>query len=156
MELRFQVHTRIEKPINEVFDAVYNPKKLSGYFTKAASGPLEEGSTVTWNFAEVPGDVLVSVKKVVPDQLLILEWEAGEGSYNTRVEIGFESLDSKSTLIKISESGWKATQRGLNNSYDNCEGWTQMSCCLKAFLEYGINLRKRFYLEKEVLKKLNR
>ncbi len=156
MELRFQVHTRIERPINEVFDAVYNPKKLSGYFTKAASGPLEEGSTVTWNFAEVPGDVLVSVKKVVPDQLIILEWEAGEGSYNTRVEIGFESLDSKSTLVKISESGWKATQRGLDNSYANCEGWTQMSCCLKAFLEHGINLRRGFYLEKEVLKKLNR
>ncbi len=156
MELRFQVHARIEKPINEVFDAVYNPRKLSGYFTKAASGPLEEGSTVTWNFAEVPGDVLVSVKKVVPDQLIILEWEAGEGNYNTRVEIGFESLDSKSTLIKISESGWKATQRGLDNSYGNCEGWTQMSCCLKAFLEYGFNLRKGFYLEKEVLKKLNR
>ena len=31
--------------------------------------------------------------------------------------------------------------KGLKASYDNCGGWMHMSCCLKAYLEYGINLR---------------
>jgi uncharacterized protein YndB with AHSA1/START domain len=50
MELRFQVYGKIAKPVAEVFDAVYNPSKLSGYFTTGgASAPLVEGSTVTWD-----------------------------------------------------------------------------------------------------------
>jgi len=41
MELKFQVQTKIQKPVAEVFDAVQNPEKLSGYFTNGgASAPL--------------------------------------------------------------------------------------------------------------------
>lgn len=44
MDLKFEVYSKIKKPIKEVFDAVYNPKKLSGYFTTGgASAPLNEG-----------------------------------------------------------------------------------------------------------------
>ena len=43
MELRFQVYGKIRKPVAEVFDAVANPKKLSGYFTTGgSSGPLRK------------------------------------------------------------------------------------------------------------------
>ena len=63
MELKFQVQTRIQKPVSEVFDAVYNPRKLEGYFTtKSASGPLVEGTTVMWEFAAHPGPFPVHVK----------------------------------------------------------------------------------------------
>ena len=42
--------------MDEVFDAVHNSDKLSGYFTAGgASAPLEEGATVTWDFADFPG-----------------------------------------------------------------------------------------------------
>ena len=33
MSLGFKVSARIAKPVAEVFDAVVNPTKLSGYFT---------------------------------------------------------------------------------------------------------------------------
>jgi uncharacterized protein YndB with AHSA1/START domain len=40
MELKFQVQGKIKKPVTEVFEAIYNPKKLSEYFTTGgASGP---------------------------------------------------------------------------------------------------------------------
>ena len=50
MSLGFNVSGRIGKPVAEVFDAVVNPKKLSGYFTTlgGASAPLVAGTTVTW------------------------------------------------------------------------------------------------------------
>jgi len=146
MELKFQVQGKIKKPVTEVFDAVYNPKKLSGYFTTGgASGPLDEGKTVTWDFADFPGAFPVHVKKVVPGQLIVLEWKAGAGDYNTRVEMIFEALDPDSTLVKIGESGWKATQEALDDSYGNCQGWMQMLCCLKVYLENGIILREFFF-----------
>lgn len=153
MELKFEVQTKIQKPLAEVFDAVYNPNKLSHYFTMGgASGPLKEGTTVTWHFADSPGTpnyrhdrFPVRVKKVVQNSLIVLEWKAQDGDYNTRVEMRFESLGPESTLVRISESGWKENQAGLESSYSNCQGWMQMSCCLKAYVEYGINLRKGFF-----------
>ena len=146
MDLRFKVHIKIQKPVSEVFDAVYNPKKLSSYFTTGgASGPLDEGKTVSWDFADFPGAFPVHVKQVIPNQLIVLEWQAAgseKDPYNTKVEMRFEPLENNSTMVSITESGWKQDEKGLESSYGNCFGWTHMSCCLKAFVEYGINLRK--------------
>jgi len=67
--------------------------------------------------------------------------------YNTRVEMTFEPLDAGSTLARIAESGWRETQKGLDSSYNNCQGWMQMACCLKVYLETGTNLRAFFLLK---------
>jgi uncharacterized protein YndB with AHSA1/START domain len=98
-----------------------------------------------WEFPEFPGEFPVFVTKVVPNELIVFEWKAQDGDYKTHVEIAFEPLDAKSTLVKITESGWKENQKGLDSSYGNCQGWMNMASCLKAFLEYGINLRKGFF-----------
>lgn len=150
MELKFQVQTKIQKPVEEVFDAVYNPDKLSGYFTTGgASAPLNEGTTVEWAFADTPGAEIgpfpVEVKEVIPNKLIVVEWEVAGGGYNTRVEMNFEKTGPDETLVKISESGWKGNDDDLKSSYGNCMGWSQMLSALKAFTEYGINLRKGAY-----------
>ena len=146
MDLRFKIHIKIQKPVSEVFDAVYNPEKLSSYFTTGgASGPLDEGKTVTWDFADFPGAFPVYVRQVIPNQLIVLEWQAAgseKDPYNTKVEMRFEPLENNSTMVSITESGWKQDEKGLDSSYGNCFGWTQMICSLKGFVEYGINLRK--------------
>lgn len=148
MELKFNVQTKIQKPIAEVFDAVYNPKKLSGYFTNGgASAPLNEGTTVEWAFADNPGDsehkFPVEVKKMVPNELIVLGWEGAKG-LQTKVEMKFEA-DGDDTIVRISETGWRETQDDLNSSYLNCMGWSQMISALKAYAEYGIDLRKGAY-----------
>jgi uncharacterized protein YndB with AHSA1/START domain len=159
MELRFAVQTKVQKPANEVFDAVYNPKKLSEYFTNGGSDePLDEGKTVLWRFNDQPQVVMtvpVKVHAMVKNKFIGFSWAASEGSYNpktgsmpqpggydTRVEISFESLGANATLVRIVEGEWRLTEGGLQGSYANCQGWMNMCCCLKAFLEYDINLRK--------------
>ena len=157
--MRFTVQTRIQKPVNEVFDAVYNPNKLTKYFTTGeADGPLDEGKTVMWSFTDngvkIP-PFPVKVKKVVRNKLIQFSWDASEGvydsktgqmpagaGYDTVVEMSFEPLNANATLVKIVEGKWRPTEAGLQGSYGNCQGWTCMSTCLKAYLEYGINLRK--------------
>ena len=144
MELRFTVTVKIQKPVEEVFDGVYNPTKLSQYFTTGgASAPLDEGTTVMWEFADFPGPFPVRVKKVARNELISFEWDAADGTPCT-VEMKFEPVGD-STLVSISERGWPPTQPGLDLSYGNCQGWAQMQSCLKAYLEYGINLRKGAY-----------
>ena len=150
MELKFQVQTKIQKPIDQVFDAVYDPKKLSGYFTNGgASAPLDKGTTVEWTFADTPGAEIgpfpVYVKEVVKNKSIAFEWEASSGGYHTRVDMTFEEADPGETLVKISESGWKDAEKELKDSYGNCMGWSQMLSALKAYTEYGIDLRKGAY-----------
>ena len=146
MELRFQVYGKIAKPVAEVFDAVYNPSKLSGYFTTGgASAPLVEGSTVTWDFADFPGAFPVQVRKVERDRLIELEWKANDGDYTTRTRLEFEPLEGNATLVRIIEGKWTETQRGLDASYGNCMGWTQMLCAMKLYVERGMNLREFFF-----------
>jgi uncharacterized protein YndB with AHSA1/START domain len=141
MELKFQVQLKVQKPVAEVFDAVVNPGKLSGYFVQKASGPLRAGTTVQWQFAEVPGEHDVVVREVTRDARIVFEWEASEGGYRTLVELVFLPLDAGNTMLQIRESGWRENAKGLESSYGNCGGWMHMAACLKAYLEYGINLR---------------
>lgn len=155
MDLKFKVQTGIQKPVAEVFDAVYNPDKLSGYFTTGgASAKLDEGTTVMWKFADFHGadeeGFPVKVTKAVPNELIVLEWAGEKDRPDNVVEMHFKSLDDDSTLVSISESGWSETQAGLDRSYGNCMGWAQMLSALKAYVEHGINLREGAY-PKEVM-----
>src|SRR5438128_11325877 len=88
MDLKFTVQTKIQKPVSEVFDAVYNPKKLSKYFTTGgANGPLDEGKTVMWSFKDNGNKITpfpVKVKKVVRNNLIQFSWEASEGTYDPK------------------------------------------------------------------------
>ncbi|WP_029060844.1 SRPBCC family protein [Labrenzia sp. DG1229] len=159
MTLSFKIAGRIDRPVSEVFEAVVNPDSLSGYFTTGGSdGRLEPGVSVNWAFAEFPGSFPVKIDRVEKDSLIVLRWaaqESGEVSstgevpepvgYDTTVTMTFEPLDGDRTLVTISEEGWRENAGGLEASYGNCEGWTQMLCCLKAFVENGINLRQGFY-----------
>ena len=158
MELKFKVSAHISKPVAEVFEAIADPAKLSNYFTTGgAQGRLETGATVTWDFADFPGAFPVEVIEVEPNRRIVLRWEANEGvpegeapvvdaGYFTTVTMDFEPLDGDTrTLVTISEAGWHETETGLKASYGNCMGWSQMLAALKAWIEYGINLREGMY-----------
>jgi len=152
MELKFEVSGRVSKPIDEVFEAIVNPKQLSRYFTTGgAEGRLETGVTVYWKFGEFPDSYPVKVVEVEKNRRIIFQWESddsgkdGQESYNTTVTMRFEELDGNRTLISIAEEGWHQTSAGRKASYNNCMGWSQMLCALKACLEYDINLRKGMY-----------
>ena len=146
MDLRFQVYGKIARPVADVFDAVYDPGKLSSYFTTGgASAPLDEGTTVTWDFHDFPGAFPVQVRTVEKNRLIELQWQAADGEYDTTVRMEFEPVDHGATLVRIGEWGWRETPAGLKSSYGNCMGWTQMLCCLKVWVERGVNLREYFF-----------
>ncbi len=157
MDLKFKISGRIARPVGEVFEAVVNPDILSNYFTTAgAQGRLETGATVIWDFADFPGAFPVEVAEVVPNERIVLRWEANDGvpeggdpvvgaGYKTEVTMTFEALGDGRTLVTIAEQGWRETVTGLKASYGNCQGWAQMMCALKAWIEHGINLREGFY-----------
>jgi uncharacterized protein YndB with AHSA1/START domain len=151
MELKFKVSGRIARPVTEVFEAVADPAKLSGYFTTGgAKGRLETGATVMWDFADFPGAFPVKVVEVETPRRIVLLWEAADRDeagrpYDTTVTMSLDPLEDDRTLVTISEEGWRQTPDGLSNSYGNCGGWMQMLCALKAYVEHGINLREGMF-----------
>ena len=159
MDLKFKVMIHVGRPVEEVFEAVADPKQLSSYFTTGgASGRLEAGKTVTWDFHDFPGAFPVEVDEVVPNEKIVLRWEAAEGEqhregaldvkpagYQTTVTMSFKPTDDGRTLVEIEEKGWRETEAGLQASYGNCMGWSQMLAALKMLVEHGINLREGAY-----------
>jgi uncharacterized protein YndB with AHSA1/START domain len=146
MELRFQVYAKIAKPLAAVFAAIIDPHELSSYFTTGgASAPLVQGATVIWKFGAMPGEFPVKVTKLISNERIEFDWEANERGYDTHVEMSFEALDASTTIVRIAEYGWREDPKGLESSYGNCYGWTQMLCCLKAWVEHRINLRQGFF-----------
>lgn len=158
MELKFKVSGRIARPVEEVFEAVADPAKLSAYFTSGgAVGRMETGKTVQWEFADFPGAFPVEIIEVKKNRRIVLQWEANEGppdegdpvvraSYMTTVVFTFEPLDDGRTLVTIEEGGWRETPTGLKAAFGNCQGWSQMLAALKIWVEHGINLREGFYV----------
>ena len=158
MDLKFKVSGRVARPVEEVFEAVADPAKLSAYFTTGgAVGRLETGKTVQWEFADFPGAFPVEVVEVEPNRRIVLKWEANEGppeaadpvvraAYMTTVVFTFEPLDDGRTLVTIEEGGWHETPTGLKAAFGNCQGWSQMLSALKAWVEHGVNLREGFYV----------
>jgi len=151
-KLEFKVSGRIAKPVHEVFEAVADPKTLSGYFTTGgAKGRLETGATVTWDFHDFPGAFPVHVVEVEQDKKIVLRWAAADGTpeqggaYETTVTMSFDALEDGRTLVSIHEAGWRDSPAAVKASYGNCEGWTGMLCAMKVYVEHGLNIRTGFY-----------
>ena len=159
MDLKFTVSARISKPVSAVFEAIVDPEQLSKYFTTGgAKGRLATGTTVSWDFHDFPRAFPVEVVEVEDNRMIVLRWEANEGppdaisggtsaspGYKTTVTITFEPLDEDRSLVSITEEGWRETAGGLQASYSNCMGWSQMLCALRVWIEHGINLREGMY-----------
>lgn len=142
----YTVRTKIERPVSVVFDAIIDPDSLCQYFTDQTSGALVEGQAITWTWNQW-GDHPVVVKQVIKNQLIELEidsdqWNKTVGDpYKVAILLEFEAINDDSTMLSISESGWKTDGPGLKGSHDNCSGWTHMAMCLKAYVEHGIDMR---------------
>ena len=139
-------YAKIDKPVAEVFDAVYNNDKLTGYFaTGLASAPLDPGTTVQWAFHDFPEmpPFPVEVVETVMNEKIAFRWgRRGDDELND-VVITFEALDNPNqTLVRVTETGWPRTDDGISACAGNCGGWSNMLACLKVYLELGVNLRQ--------------
>src|SRR5687768_17162825 len=119
MDLKFTVMIHVSRPPAQVFEAVADPEQLSKYFTTGgAQGRLEEGATVTWDFHDFPGAFPVEVDEVVPNERIVLRWDASEGDqpagHQTNVTFTFKPVDDgQRTLVEIEEHGWRDSETGL-------------------------------------------
>lgn len=138
--LEINVALQISKPIEVVFEAIVNPEKMTNYFISKSSGFMEEGKELIWNFPEFNADYPIRVGKIKNNKYISYYWEVNEKEL--LVEISLETQQNGSTLVSISEKSMLNNEEGLKWLSGNSFGWSNFLACLKAYLEYNINLRK--------------
>lgn len=137
MKLESKAKIQIQKPIEEVFEGIVDPMKMTQYFISESSGRMESGIEVIWKFPEFEDKYPVKVNRVEKHRYISFVWDP-----ETVVEITLEKMPDNSTLVSVTETGKELNEENLKWALGNSEGWANFMACLKAYLEYGINLRK--------------
>ena len=144
-KLEIKVGLKMAKPEHEVFEAIVDPDKMSNYFISESTGRMEEGATLTWQFPEFDMKFPVRVDKIKKDKYISYYWNDIEDGKETHVEITLKQMNDNTTFVTITEKDRDNNEKGIKWLKSNTEGWANFLACLKAYLEYGINLRKNAF-----------
>ena len=139
-DINVDVTQRVMKPVNDVFQAIVDPDKLSKYFVSSATAPLAAGQSVTWRFADVGGELVPEIEVIERDRRIVFTWEAS--GQKARVQIELLPYDEGSTKIHIVESAFPMTEEGVQRALEQAKGWTDFIACMRAYLEFGVRLRQ--------------
>lgn len=132
---------QVSKSATTVFEGIVDPVQMSNYFISEGSGRMEDGKHVSWKFPEFEERFPIKVLKTEPALLVSFLWGGPEGK-QMQVDISLEAQPDNSTLVRVTEGWAEDNEAGIKWLMGNTEGWANFLACLKAWLEYGINLRK--------------
>jgi uncharacterized protein YndB with AHSA1/START domain len=113
---------------------------MSNYFISKGSGRIEEGKQVMWRFPEFDMEFPVWGGRQEKNKYISFYWEMD--GIELLVEVTLTPRDNNSTIVTVTEKSRKNDEAGIKWLKGNTEGWANFLACLKAYLEYGINLRK--------------
>ena len=137
MKLISEAILQIQKPIEEVFEGIVNPMKMTEYFISESSGRLKSGEEVILKFPEFANKYPVKDIKIETNRSVSFVWDP-----ETVVNIVLEALPDKSTIVKVTENGKELNADNLKWPISNTGGWANFLASMKAYLEHGIQLRK--------------
>jgi len=138
--LEIKAALQIRKPVNEVFEAIVDPIKMSNYFISKSSGRMEEGKQIKWQFPEFDMEFPIRIGKIESNKYVSFYWDMD--GIELLVEMTLTLNENNSTTVTITEKSRNNDEAGIKWLIRNTAGWANFLACLKAYLEYGINLRK--------------
>jgi uncharacterized protein YndB with AHSA1/START domain len=81
----------------------------------------------------------VRVSKTEQDKYISYYWDIDD--IELLVEITLTPVNSTGTIVTVTEKSRNNDEAGISWLRGNTEGWANFLACLKAYLDYGINLR---------------
>ena len=136
MKLTARATLQIQKQHEEVFEAIVNPEHITQYFISESSGRMETGKDIVWKFPEFNDKYPVTQVDVSSHDSVSFVWDQ-----ETVVRISLEAQADNSTVVRITEGEKVLNDENLKWTIGNTEGWANFLACLKAYLEYGVQLR---------------
>ena len=138
--LEIKTAIQIQRPVEEVFEAIIDPDKMCNYFISQSTGRMEEGKEIFWKFPEFDEQFPIRVDKIEKNKYVSFYWDTDGKPF--LVEMNLTLASDNSTLVTITEKSMPNDDAGIKWLKGNTEGWANFLACLKAYVEYGINLRK--------------
>jgi uncharacterized protein YndB with AHSA1/START domain len=140
-KLEIKTALQILKPVSEVFEAIVDPAKMSNYFISESTGRMEKGKNLVWKFPEFGKESPIRVDRIEKGRTISYFWHDMDGK-ELLVNINLKAIGKEATVVTITEKSRENDEEGIRWLKSNTEGWANFLACLKAYLEYGINLRK--------------
>jgi len=125
------VKALIRAEVEKAYNAFVKPEILSRFWLSAASGPLEVGKTVHWEFMVAGVTDQVTATELIPNQKIKVAF-----SDSTTVEWTFESIDSTNTIVTVVNAGYSGSiEDQVEQALNSVEGFTWVLADLKTLLE---------------------
>ena len=138
--LEVKVALQIQTPPEEVYEALVDPAKMSNYFISKGSGKMVEGHRIRWKFPEFDLEFPIHVGKMEPAKYISFTWDVD--GFTLLVEMQLDAAENNSTVVTVTEKSRDFNVEAVKWLQGNTAGWANFLACLKAWMEYGINLRK--------------
>lgn len=140
MILKSEASIQIGKSTDVVYDAIVQQHHLTQYFINESTGDLVEGQIQQWKFAEFKIRFPVSNVKLEVNKSISFVWDP-----ETVITISLEPFKEGHTVVKVVEDGKELNEENMKWLVSNAGGWANFLASLKAYLEYGVILRKGAY-----------
>lgn len=113
-----------------------------------SSGWFETGKEVIWKFPEFEDRFHITDIKVEANHFISFVWDPETG-----VTIRLEKSEANNTIVRVNEK--EMNKVNLKWALENSGGCANFLACMKAYLEYGIQLRKGAFDLREKTKDFN-
>ncbi|HLV69370.1 MAG TPA: hypothetical protein VKY34_01600 [Xanthomarina sp.] len=68
MTLNIKATIQIQKPINEIFENMVNPDKMTQYFIESSTGRITEKAELIWTFPEFDEKCPITIGQCIPNK----------------------------------------------------------------------------------------
>ena len=135
--IKYTTSNTFKASVATVWAAATEAKHLKQYFVDDMKGDFSK-KNVEWFWKEW-GWMAIDVVKYTKNKEMIVLARSMDNKY--LVTVRYEIVRKKGvTIFRVHESGYPT--KDLNSAFMMCEGWTEFHTGLKAYLKFGVDLRK--------------
>jgi uncharacterized protein YndB with AHSA1/START domain len=125
----------IRRPAEAVFEAFADPAVTTRFWFSRASGRLEPGARVRWDWEMYGVGSEVVVKAVEPGRRILIDWDQPA----TEVEWTFEARGPERTWVEVENRGFQGdAEAQVARALDSTDGFALVLAGAKIWLEHGI------------------
>ena len=131
----------IRKPARKVFEAFVDPTITTKFWFTKASGRLEPGKTIKWEWEMYNVSATVQVRELEEISRIVIDWGDEQHGFTT-VEWRFFPWKDDTTFVKITEQGYTGNgDQIVARAMDSMGGFSFVLAAAKALLEHDIVLK---------------
>ena len=126
-------------PKATAYNAFANPAITTQFWFSHSDGPLETGTTRSWEWRMFGCSTDVEVIEATPHSRILIKW--GEPNRRSLVEWTFEAWADDSTLVSVRNFDLSGSHEEIvSEAIESMGGFSLVLASCKALLEHGVHL----------------